>query len=233
MKFRHVVDALDKPKAILFDWDGTIIRLSRERFHTSCTNALVQLGYAPLKRSELKETGSITESFMRRIRCPIKLKEARELFYKNFCEDRISEKDLMIGARNLLKKAKDFRIPMGVVSNLDTYLLYNQLKMVNLNDQFEVIVGAEEGEPIKPDTAPLLKSLKSLKLLAGKDIWFIGDTLETDIKCANAARCTSFLVNSQGTSNAIKPDIYLESLSEFEEVIEKVISKEKIQNYHI
>jgi HAD superfamily hydrolase (TIGR01549 family) len=233
MKFKHIIGILPKPKAILFDWDGTIIKLSRERFFTSCTNTLVQLGHAPLKREELKETGSISESLARRIKCPNQLLEARKLFYKKFSEDSISEDDLMNGATSIIKKAKYHNIPKGIVSNLDTILLKSQLKMVNLYNEFEVIIGAEEGEPIKPHPAPLLKSLKSLNLSPGKDIWVIGDTSETDIQCANAARCTSFLVNSQGTSNTIKPDIYLESLSEFEEIIDAVIGKTKERSYSI
>jgi HAD superfamily hydrolase (TIGR01549 family) len=199
------------------DWDGTIVTFNEMKFLRSFNQALLECNYPKsMQMTTLYESKSIISSLESRIKSPQKTQEAYNKFKEIFASQAISEEELMKCARTLIIRVRSARIPIGVISNLDQTLLEKQIETLRLTSSFNIIIGSAR----KPDTSALIKAAHSLHITPSKAIWFLGDSLQTDILAANKAGFTSILVNQskstlvQSDLDQIKADIQLSNLNE-------------------
>jgi HAD superfamily hydrolase (TIGR01509 family) len=102
----------------------------------------------------------------------------------------------MPGAREALDAFHRRGLSMGVVSNssFGAYVIRHELAKHGLTDHLQVIVVSAEYVVRKPN--PLLfETAAALIGLSPADIWFVGDSFDTDIAGARAAGMTSVWYN--------------------------------------
>lgn len=215
------------PRGVFLDWDGTVIKFNERRFVNSFNQTLMALNYPEsMHLATLYGSQSIISSFKDRLKSPEEAQAAYNKFKEIFVSQPICAKDLMPGARGFIAQIKAAGIPLGVISNLDQALLERQVEMIKLTNSFNVITGSAQ----KPEHSSLVSAAHSLHLPSSKAIWFIGDSLHTDILAANRAGFTSILVSQSGPlldSGLIKADIELNSLHEARQIFNIVTQRGK------
>jgi len=114
----------------------------------------------------------------------------------------------MPGARDALKEFRGAGIPMGLVSNSSFagHVLRHDLAKHELADYLDVIVASAEYVVRKPN--PLLfETAASLLGVPCRDIWFVGDRVDTDIVGARAAGMTTVLLAGDTTRPSPGADV--------------------------
>lgn len=187
---------LPKPRAVVFDWDDTIVDNWLSAFKALNTT-LVHMGAEAWSEDEARRRSGPS---------------ARDLFTGLFGEDRWQEADkvyydtfyaIALDNVRLLDNAEDFlgllaanEIFMGVVSNKRGPLLRHEVENLGFDKYFRKIIGAGDAPADKPDPAPLLLALEDTGIQPGPDVWYIGDS-HTDMMCALRAGCTPILIETK------------------------------------
>lgn len=177
---------IKKPKAIFFDWDGTLI--DSLVFLTNAHNQVrSELGISEaLTKQKFKQYLGMPRDVIFEDLYPNKAEEGKEAFVLWYKENHLSDIPKIDGALELLNTIRSKNITMGVVSNKRGDFLRAEINHLGWNHYFENrIVGAGDVEEDKPSPKPLQYGIKKLPLkTAKKDIWYIGDT-DIDVQCAN------------------------------------------------
>ncbi len=205
------------PEGAFFDWDGTILAFRESKFLRCFNQTLDELGYPQSKHmTSMQGSKSIYDSFYSRIDSIDGIDKAYRRFKKIFASWPVSQDELMPGANSLCDRLNSSKIPVGIISNLDQYLLEKQINELGLQSSFKIVKGSAQ----KPSTSGLTWAARSLGLPVSKSLWYLGDSLSTDILAANKAGFTSILVNESvslldhpGSEN-IKPDIRFNNMNE-------------------
>ena len=182
--------ALQKPKAIIWDWDGTIVSTYEVIRH-----ALL------LTLQNFNITG---EKYDYAMECAGKRamrdffpqvfgdgwKNAGEDFYQNFEATHLEKLELIPMADKVIETISRLHpdIYQAVVSNKRGDLLRREASHLKLDKYFKKIIGATDAVRDKPDTAPLLLALESSGIQPGADIYIIGDSTP-DLELAANANC--------------------------------------------
>lgn len=183
---------VERPTAILFDWDNTLIENWRA-IQAALNVALVQAGRDPmdLESVKLQARHSAREIF------PNLFGEswpaARAVFTEHFERNHLDGLHVMTGSIELLDAAADSGIPLGVVSNKKGEFLRREIAHLGWTDRFATIVGAQDAAADKPDPAPVRLALSRMGIAEGPSIWFVGDT-DIDMRAAIASGCSPVLV---------------------------------------
>jgi len=183
--------ALKRPRAILFDWDNTlvdtwptIIKCYHDTFSA--------LGRTPWTADEVRERahGSLREVF------PTLFGEhagrAEATFYETFHRIHLERLQPLAGADALLAHCRGLGCYVAVVSNKVGDNLRIELAHLGWGQWIERAVGARDCAQDKPAPDPIFKALDGTGIAPG-DVWMVGDTL-ADLKCAHAAGCVPVLV---------------------------------------
>ncbi len=194
---------LKMPKAVFWDWDGTLID-SYAFLNDAHNFTLTSLGFAPFKEGEYKNFFGKPRDILYPAIYKDKCEEAIEIFQKYVLENNHKVKALP-DCRPVLELFYQKNIPMGIVSNKKANLIERELKHLKWEQYFKIVVGAGDAEFDKPSGAPLLLAIeKTGKIYDNNHIWYIGDT-ENDLACAKNARCPSiFLTEDKNSSTLIK-----------------------------
>ena len=178
--------SLKYPKAVFFDWDGTLVD-SYKFLHNAHNYAQRALG---IRECSIEEFG-------------VYFGRPREILYKDMYGEQGEEakghfetyvrqnhlKDIIAlpGAIDVLQTLKKLGIPTGVVSNKKGAFIRAEITNFGWDHFFVSIVGAAEAAHDKPSGAPLLLAIEKANIPhPPSDIWFVGDT-ETDLACAKEA----------------------------------------------
>ncbi len=210
---------LAPPKGLFFDWDGTLVKFNEGRFLYSINRALSDVGCPTyLHMTTLQGSKSVYDSLNARLGDSEKVKVAYEKFRIHFNSHPITPDELMAGAIDLIQVSRSFRIPIGVISNLDQALVEKQIRTLGLTNDFDIVLGSAG----KPNHSSLLKASAYLILPKDKSIWFIGDSLQTDVLAAKNAGFTSILVTQQPLlqQTHIQADIKLKNLHQVTELLQ-------------
>ena len=201
------------------------------RFLSAYNKTLAKFGYPSGTLEELKASNSIDQTFSEKITCKKTATLAIGEFHNFFLQDKLSKEDVLPGARSLLYNLKQNKIPVAIVSNLDQALLGVQVKDVELDQYFKVIIGASNQMPPKPNPAMLIKALDRLGLVPSMRIYFVGDTHETDIICAKQANCSSVLISKQiyHKSNII-PDMQFNNIFQFSLLVDRHLNYKSLSH---
>jgi 2-phosphoglycolate phosphatase len=199
--------ALIRPKALLFDLDGTLMDTAPDFFPT--VNTLrKEHNLPPLADDIIRLQVSNGGRALTRLALDmplvevtkqesIDLNDANTLFFEQQRQrlldlyiDHIAEKsDLFPGMMALLKTCEQYSLPWGIVTNKPR--LYTEILLKRLADQLPilahcaVVVCPDDVERTKPFPDPLYLAADTLKIPA-VDCWYLGDHVR-DIEAGNAA----------------------------------------------
>lgn len=183
---------MSAPRAILFDWDHTLVD-NWGAIQTAINAALSAFDLPNWDRDETlrRVRASMRDSFPELF--GEEWPRARDIFYETFEARHLETLRELPGALSCLDVIGAASIPCGVVSNKRGSFLRTEVEALGWTPRFGAILGAGDAERDKPDPAAALMALERLGVAPGRDVWFVGDT-ETDVDCADAAGLTPFLV---------------------------------------
>lgn len=215
---------LPKPKAIIFDWDGTII--DSLPLVNEAMNAARAVSGKPAQTLEDTQRDSVLggEVIFRRDWGDDHWLEARKLFLDHFLQKHLARFEMeegvgdrpgfMPGAYALLAwlQGRD-DIRCAVLTNRTRVSAGPEIPHLGYEQLFEIVVCYGEGPANKPDGAAALHVLQEMGVTPGADVWLVGDTWG-DIACANQAGLTSILVHDGAYDHAQRPVLQVRSCAE-------------------
>lgn len=187
---------LPTPKAILFDWDNTLVD-SWNVIHHAMTATLEAMGQRPWTLEETRQNvrksarDSFPELFGERA------EEATAVFYRTYEADHLAQLRALPGAGEMLRDLADAGAPLlGVVSNKRGRLLRLEAAQLGWDRYFGPLVGATDAAKDKPAPEVVEFALCGSGIAAGPEVWFVGDT-DIDLLCAQNSGCTAILVRRE------------------------------------
>ena len=182
------------PRAILFDWDNTLI--SNWRCVHASVNAALRAFSLPewtLEESYGRIRKSLRDSFPEIFGAD--WPRARDIFYTQFEANHLTHTDVLPGAGEMLRDLHAHGIRLGVVSNKTGRYLRAEAEMLGWASWFDALVGATDAVADKPDPAPIHLALEPMGIAAGPDIWFVGDA-DVDMQIAHRTGLIPILVGN-------------------------------------
>jgi len=188
---------LPRPRAILFDWDNTLVD-NWPTIHDALNATFEAMGHPTWTLAETRERvrASLRDSFP-----PMfgdRWEAARDIFYARFEARHIETLVPMPGAAALLNALPPDDRTAFLVSNKTGRYLRKEAAALDWERWLGRVVGAQDAPVDKPDRAPVDMALAPAGIAASRAVWFVGDTA-MDMRCAHTAGCTAVLV---GTATA-------------------------------
>jgi phosphoglycolate phosphatase len=183
---------MNRPKAILFDWDNTLVD-TWPTIHDATNHCRLAMGQEVWTLEETKANVrlSLREAF------PIyygdRWEEARQIYMNRFDAIHLERMCPLPGCFDMLEALSAAGIYLGVVSNKTGDVLRREAEHLGWSHLFGAIVGAGDAARDKPAPEPVRLALAPAGIAPGQDVWFVGDTA-TDIECAVAADCIPVLL---------------------------------------
>ncbi len=180
------------PKAILFDWDNTLVDTWQVAFH-SINIAREALG---LKKITIDDFWSRPHHSMRDTSHDLFGKhpeEGERIFYDNVKKLHLKELQLLEGAEALIKDLTELDIYLGVVSNKHGDYLRKEVTHLGWDSHFTKVIGARDTKEDKPSSIPVLAALHKSQIDPSHDVWFVGDSI-VDVHCARTSGCIPIVV---------------------------------------
>ncbi len=213
------------PKAIFFDWDGTLVdsfgfmcgahvhvhsRLGIEGFSSD-----IFKGYFGKPRDEIYE-GIYGE----------RQEPARTYFEQYVAEHHVKQIKPMQGAEDLLDYIREAGIISGIVSNKKTEFLKEEITHFGWDKYFSSIIGAGDAGKDKPAADPLILALSSSDIEPHSEhVWYVGDT-QIDVDCAANAGCGSvFILSGEGKMESSYPFLVAENCLQLREFLLQCVEK--------
>lgn len=187
------ISATQRPEAILFDWDGTLVDtlpgLRRAHNH-------VRVLYGLEAWDEEQFTSNL--KFSARELYPRiygdKAQAAMDTLYAFVMENHLEHLTVLPGAEALIRFLRAQDIPVGLVSNKRHEVLLREVSHLGWNDLFFCVLGAGSAARDKPWADPILMALeKALQPLPKGSAWYVGDN-ETDLMAARDSGCPAILL---------------------------------------
>ncbi|HET9316196.1 MAG TPA: HAD family hydrolase [Vicinamibacteria bacterium] len=175
----------DRPRelrAVLFDWDGTLVDSAEHTFR--CYVAVFDRFGVPFDRAAFERTYS--PDWYRTYRTlgldECHWPEADRLWQTHYATDAAA---LLPGARECLQRLREAGLALSVVTSGERERVEREQANLGLAGTFEVMVCGGETRERKPHPAPLLMALGRLGLPASGSA-YVGDSPE-DVEMARAA----------------------------------------------
>ena len=198
---RDHLENLTCPKAIFFDWDGTLV--DSIGFLLNAHNfARTFFDRAPMTLTEFEPYfGMPREKLYAEMYGAANIEEAKIHFEKYVHNHHLTDLKAIDGAATLLEFIHKHEIPMGLVSNKRRIFLEAEANNYDWGQYFISVVGSGDAKEDKPSAAPLHLAIQKagLEHLPTQDIWYIGDT-DTDLKCAQSYGCPCILIKNTITA---------------------------------
>ena len=180
------------PKAILFDWDNTLVNTWETVF-----NAI------NLARKAVDQLPFTIEEFWQRPHRSLRdtadeifgehAEKGERIYYETIAKTHLQSLSILEGAEALLNNLKILGIYVGVVSNKDGHHLRKEVAHLGWDTHFHQVIGARDTEEDKPSPLPVLAALKNSMIAPSHDVWFVGDSI-VDVHCARASGCVPIVV---------------------------------------
>jgi phosphoglycolate phosphatase len=189
--------AVARPRAILFDWDNTLVD-SWATIHEALNIVMTAMEKPLWSLQEAKERVrlSLRESFP--LHFGDRWEEARRVYLDAFRAVHLERLSPLPGSGELLQKAADAGIYLGVVSNKTGALLRREVEHLGWSALFGNVVGAGDATTDKPNAAPVALALQRSGVAPGETVWFVGDT-GVDMECARNSGCVPVLLGREAT----------------------------------
>jgi phosphoglycolate phosphatase len=187
--------AIPKPRAILFDWDNTLV--DNWAIIAEAMNAALTAFGLPawtLAETRARVRASLRDSFPKMF--GDRAKEAGRIFSDRFAARHLAELREMPGAGDLLRPLAASGVYLGIVSNKRGRFLRLEADHLGWTGHFTRLVGAADAPEDKPSVAPVDLALAGSGIPRGADVWFVGDT-DIDMVCAVNAGCFPVLLRPE------------------------------------
>jgi phosphoglycolate phosphatase len=186
------------PKAILFDWDNTLVDTWSVCFD-SFNIALQAIGRSPITPQEFWNQPHLSARDSHH-HFGDQVEKWESTFYEAINKRHLEELVAFEGAESLLKNLKERDLYVGIVSNKTGTLLRKEVAHLGWQDHFHAVIGSRDAEQDKPSHLPVLAALKpSMLCPTSHDVWFIGDSI-VDVQCARASGCIPLVVGDGNAS---------------------------------
>ena len=182
---------LSTPKAILFDWDNTLVN-TWPTIHEALNHCLREMGHDEWSVDKVKShvKKSMRDSFPELF--GNQWEDAAHIYQEYYRSIHLRNLQALEGAEAVLQWLKTQPVYVAVVSNKRGPSLRTECDHIGWNDYFDRIVGADDAERDKPDPAPAIMALDQSSVSPDASVWFIGDTV-IDLECANNLGVTPIL----------------------------------------
>ncbi len=180
------------PRAILFDFDGTLIDSAAD-IARSANAALVALGHEPIPEAQVRSfIGDGLDTLMRRCLGGIdaELEPALAAFRSHYREHLVVDTVPYEGIPELLDELVVY--PLGLVSNKSEAYCREILRHLGWADRFGSVVGADSVPEKKPAPDMILRAVEDLGVSPGEAL-LIGDGT-TDVLAGLAAGVPTWAV---------------------------------------
>jgi len=188
---------LPRPKAIIFDWDNTLID-SWLTIHGALVATFEAMGRTPwtLDETRSRVRTSLREGFPGLF--AERWEEAAKVFYAAYEAVHLERLMPLPGAAALLE-ALSARgdIHLAVVSNKRGSILRLEAGHLRWDRHFRAVVGAGDAARDKPSPEPLMLALVDDAIRPGPDVWYVGDA-DIDVEFACRTGCTPVLLSEAG-----------------------------------
>ena len=184
-----------KPKAILFDWDNTLVD-SWAVIFDALNFTLESFGKEPWSLIETKTQvrKSLRDSFPDLF--GKEWEKAEDVFYRRFNDIHISQLSPIEGAQTMLESLLEQGLYMGVVSNKRGEYLRKEVRYLGWDKYFSSLIGATDAKNDKPSPEPVALALSGCAHKSGAHIWFVGDA-DIDMECAINAQLSPILIREE------------------------------------
>ena len=172
-------------KAVLFDWDGTLIDTT-EHVYEANVAVMKSFGLPPLTRERY---GAAFSPNWRRMYAALGVPEhlvegAADVWHGAY---KGHSAELLPGAYPALERLVAAGIPLGIVTAGDRKVVAEQLRRTGVADLIGSAVYGDDSVEQKPDPAPLRRGLAALgHASTPAETAYLGDTLD-DVRMARAA----------------------------------------------
>jgi phosphoglycolate phosphatase len=189
-KNRGIVTA--RPRAILFDWDNTLVD-SWGTIHEALNFVMGAMGKPEwsLDDTRTRVRLSLRESFP--MHFGERWQEAQTIYLDRFREIHLDRLTALPGREAMLHSLAAQGIFLGVVSNKTGPLLRREVERLGWSSFFGSVIGAGDAAADKPACEPVHLALAPSGIPAGEDVWFVGDTA-IDMECAKNSGCVGVLL---------------------------------------
>ncbi len=197
------------PKAIIFDWDNTLVDTQHSLNH-ALKNTMLDMGY------NIQEEKIVNER---------PLFASRKLYFQTIFQDRWHEastiynehiRNAPIGQIALYPRTKDVlqflannNIYILIVSNKFGVNLRLEVEQMGVSQYCSAVIGSGDTAEDKPSILPAKAALDYVSINPSRDIWFIGDSI-TDMECARRLGVVKVLYSEYKIHNVI-PDFYVKN----------------------
>jgi phosphoglycolate phosphatase len=192
---------LPAPKAIIFDWDNTLVD-TWPIIHNALITTQKAMGHAPwtMEQTQMRVRKSMRDSFSEIF--GERWQQAGEMYQKEYraSRDLITVRALP-QARELLDEVRRRGLYCVVVSNKKGGNLRHEIELLGWQELFDNVVGSDDAAKDKPFVEPVVLAFKKTHLKPGPDVWFIGDS-EIDLECALNCGCTAILYGELARTHA-------------------------------
>jgi phosphoglycolate phosphatase len=175
------------PKAILFDWDNTLVNTWRVAYNAM--NVALETVGRPL--FTVDEFWSQPHHSMRDVAHKLfgeHHEKGKRIFYETVEKSHLKDIVSLQGAETLLQNLKTRGIYMGIVSNKEGKYLRREVTHLGWGPHFQHIIGAQDTAEDKPSSVPVLAALQDSAIAPSHDVWFVGDSI-VDVYCARTSGC--------------------------------------------
>lgn len=187
---------LPAPKAVIFDWDDTIVNTWRI-IHAAINVTLRHMGHAPWSDDEARQRiGPPARVLFTELFGADKWQEADDVFIQAYQDSIAGNIRVHDGAEDMLRHFKSHGIPMVCLSSKRGPVLRREVSYLGFDPYFAHIVGAGDAPQDKPDAAAVYFALAPTGIAAGPHVWLVGDGA-TDMICAHGAGLTPILIETK------------------------------------
>jgi phosphoglycolate phosphatase len=187
-KNKEALLRLPKPKAVIFDWDNTLVD-TWPLIQESIDKTMISMGREPWGLEKVRDNvhKSMRESF------PIifgdRWEEAGKIYVNTYRSIHLKQIQLLPNAIKLINKLEEKGILQFLVSNKIGVTLRKEAAAIGIEKKFFSVIGAADAAADKPSTDPVeLALMGSGVTLKQDEIWFVGDTI-ADVDCAYNTGC--------------------------------------------
>lgn len=186
---------LTPPKAILFDWDNTLID-SWPVIHEALTHCLTQMDHPlwTLDETKARVARSMREEFPKLF--GDRWQEAAQHYQQGYLRVHLDRLTPYAGALDTIRQIHHAKLYQAVVSNKKGDTLRKEAQALNWLPYFHAFIGAQDASHDKPHPAHAHKALERYTLPYGDDIWFIGDS-NVDMEIAEKACFTPIFYGTE------------------------------------
>ncbi len=186
--------AMARPRAILFDWDNTLVD-SWATIHDALNITMTAMEKPQWSLDETKERVrlSLRESFPHHF--GERWEEAQQIYLDAFRAIHLQRLTALPGRGELLEGLAAAGLYLAVVSNKTGALLRREAEEIGWSRFFGRVVGAGDAAADKPDAAPVALALEPSGIDMGETVWFVGDT-GIDMECARNSGCVPVLLGA-------------------------------------